>query len=120
MLLLQLLLTINLLLMVLVDSDPHGDNGCYITITMMITITVMIMKHPLFINITSATKNLVVPIRSFFCQSPYPLHGFLQRLICHLNKKVLLRERKRHTDCHVASTRYAAPGGGVPWVGPST
>ena len=32
------------------------------------------------------------------------------------NKKVLLRERKRHTDCRVASTRYAAPagGGGVP------
>ena len=28
------------------------------------------------------------------------------------NKKVLLRERKRHTDRGVASTRYAAPGGG--------
>ena len=36
------------------------------------------------------------------------------------NKKVLLCERKRHTDRHVASTRYAAPGGGrgVPWAGP--
>ena len=31
------------------------------------------------------------------------------------NKKVLLRERKRHTDRRVASTRYAAPGGG--WGG---
>ena len=39
-----------------------------------------------------------------------------------LNKKVLLRERKRHTTRHVASTRYAAlcnggegtPGRGVP------
>ena len=30
-------------------------------------------------------------------------------------KKVLLRERKRHTDRRVASTRYAAPGwGGTP------
>ena len=28
------------------------------------------------------------------------------------NKKVLLRERKRHTDRRVASTRYATPGGG--------
>ena len=29
------------------------------------------------------------------------------------NKKVLLRERKRHTDRRVTSTRYAAPAGGV-------
>ena len=29
-------------------------------------------------------------------------------------KKVLLRERKRHTDRGVASTRYAAPVGGTP------
>ena len=32
------------------------------------------------------------------------------------NKKVLLRERKRHNACHVGSARYAAlsSGGGVP------
>ena len=36
------------------------------------------------------------------------------------NKKVLLRERKRHTTRRVASARYAALckwGGGVPRVG---
>ena len=34
------------------------------------------------------------------------------------NKKVLLRERKRHTDRRVASARYAVPvGGGVPTLG---
>ena len=35
------------------------------------------------------------------------------------NKKVLLRERKRHTDRRVASTRYAVPvgRGGVPTLG---
>ena len=39
-----------------------------------------------------------------------------ETLIVHLewNKKVLLRERKRHTVRRVASTRCAAP---VPWVG---
>ena len=34
------------------------------------------------------------------------------------NKKVLLRERKRHSACRIASTRYAVlvggGGGGVP------
>ena len=30
------------------------------------------------------------------------------------NKKVLLRERKRHTARCVASTRYAVPVGGTP------
>ena len=34
-----------------------------------------------------------------------------------LNKKVLLRERKRHTARRVASTRYAVGGGGVPTLG---
>ena len=34
------------------------------------------------------------------------------------NKKVLLRERKRHTARHVASTRCVVPVGGyLPWVG---
>ena len=38
------------------------------------------------------------------------------------NKKVLLRERKRHTNRRVASTPYAVPVGGgggryLPWVG---
>ena len=35
-----------------------------------------------------------------------------------LNKKVLLRERKRHTDRRVASTGYAAPAGGYPRLAP--
>ena len=35
------------------------------------------------------------------------------------NKKVLLRERKRHTDRHATSTRYAAPArGGTPGGAP--
>ena len=29
------------------------------------------------------------------------------------NKKVLLRERKRHPACRTASTRYAVPNGGT-------
>ena len=33
------------------------------------------------------------------------------------NKEVLLRERKRHTDSGVASTRYVALVGGVPPAG---
>ena len=32
------------------------------------------------------------------------------------NKKVLLREHKRHIARHVASTRYAVPVGGTPTV----
>ena len=41
--------------------------------------------------------------------------GILCRLVFMYNKKVLLRERKRHTDRRVASTRYAAlPGVGTP------
>ena len=40
-------------------------------------------------------------------------------LAARINKKVLLRERMRHTDRRVASTRYVASvGGGVPWVPP--
>ena len=40
---------------------------------------------------------------------------FVQRIT---NKKVLLRERKRHTARRVTSARYAALcNGGVPWVG---
>ena len=34
------------------------------------------------------------------------------------DKKVLLRERKRHTARRVASARYADPSGGVPGVPP--
>ena len=34
------------------------------------------------------------------------------------NKKVLLRERKRHTDHSISSTPYAVLSGGlVPWLG---
>ena len=38
------------------------------------------------------------------------------QLVSKSNKKVLLRERKRHTDCDVSSTPFAAlsGGGGVP------
>ena len=40
----------------------------------------------------------------------------LRTLFICMNKKVLLRECKRHTDCRVASTRYAVPvrGGWYP------
>ena len=52
----------------------------------------------------------------FTCKSPY--FTKYQK-----NKKVLLRERKRHTAHRIASTRYAALSnpdlvGGVPWVPP--
>ena len=36
----------------------------------------------------------------------------------YFNKTVLLRERKRHTDRRVASTRCRGGGGGVPRAGP--
>ena len=34
-----------------------------------------------------------------------------------MKKKVLLRERKRHTTRRLASTRYAVPAGGTPILG---
>ena len=37
---------------------------------------------------------------------------YLPKAKLQLNKKVLLRERKRHTARHVASTHYAVPVGG--------
>ena len=72
---------------------------------------------------TDSVYLLLVPVSMSFSDSVNePLHGDPQKckiVLIHTNKKVLLRERKRHTDRRVASTRYAAPGGGggVPWAG---
>ena len=53
-----------------------------------------------------------------FCHWLFLLHQRWQYLVHYnINKKVLLREHKRHTICRVASARYAAlsnGGGGLP------
>ena len=56
-------------------------------------------------------STLIVPTLYF----TYKISGSFNVCTCqnqHMNKKVLLRERKRHTACHIASTRYAVPSPG--------
>ena len=64
---------------------------------------------------TSTMKNINLDIPPpIMVHSHCPTPSRIQRLEpqIQINKKVLLRERKRHTDRRVASTRYAAPAGG--------
>ena len=54
---------------------------------------------------------------SLWCSFVHTLACFHLQTLCRVqkyfnHKKVLLRERKRHTDRRVASTRYADPAGG--------
>ena len=76
------------------------------------------LTNYLFTNFSSAWK-LFVPVKLDnalidFTEMAYMSNYSSKRLNSELNKKVILRERKRHTTRRVASARYAALSNGVP------
>ena len=81
-----------------------------------------LLRQPLDLQIVSSQrrkqpKNLFLTFYTNFVRTTYSSEIWYESLpfrFQNLNKRVILRERKRHTARRVASARYAGWGGGTP------